>query len=57
MTPDQVRAQLSVEDLCNGETPEETIELCNAVISEAERIKEIAEAELEEEEDYDDDEE
>jgi hypothetical protein len=51
MNVDAIKAELSLQDQIEGLSPEETIEVCDAVISEAERLKEIAEKELEDQED------
>ena len=47
MTRNEYDAEDLVESFCNGLNTEDTIEACNAIIKQAERILEIAEEELE----------
>lgn len=46
MTRNEFDAESIVENFCNGLNTEDTIEACNAIIKEAERILEIAEEEI-----------
>ena len=50
MTRTEFNAIDALEEACRDTDPQETIDICDSVIAEAERIKMIAEDELEEEE-------
>jgi len=50
MTRNEFDAESLVENYCEGLDADDTIEACNAIIKEAERILEIAEKELESQE-------
>ncbi|WP_164467757.1 hypothetical protein [Epilithonimonas vandammei] len=53
MNRNEYDAASLVEDYCNGLDTEDTIDACNAIIKEAERILEIAEQEIESQDDED----
>lgn len=53
MTRNEFDAESLVENFCNGLDTEDTIEACNAIIKEAERILEIAENELDSQDEED----
>lgn len=48
MNINTIQAEFSLQDQCEGKSPEETIDICKSVIKEAERLIDIAKDELKE---------